>query len=66
MFTFNKNYLGHELQQLFPNEKHPVIFICNKCNSRIWTNSQRFLLNKNGTYENLISCDEMVIKNIIE
>lgn len=71
MTEFNKNYLGHEFTSL-NSLAYPFDFICNKCNSRIKhdindKNNLYSIANDGKIYPNkIISCDEMIIKNIIE
>jgi hypothetical protein len=73
----DKNYLGHDLVE----KNHPIKdieeYYCNKCKIIIWDNSYHQLRSNNkgvvGIYYyseygwlEIISCDEMIIKQIIE
>ena len=64
MIVFNKNYLGHNIIR----SDADIFYICTKCNSVIhwnYTNEKYFFWVSNWVeLEN--TCDEMIIKNIIE
>lgn len=55
---FDKNYLGHK----FKNMMLKGYYICNKCKIIIYWNESVYV---RGQYWNL-TCEEMIIKNIIE
>lgn len=59
---FDKNHLGHDLKQ---TSQHSAVYTCNKCKSTIWANNVVYFEINTG-YKKLISCDEIIIKNIIE
>ena len=70
----DKNYLGHSLI-IFNGSQNQIgiIYYCTKCESNIlytryypahdWHYK---MFNSNGWFNDAISCDEMIIKNIIE
>lgn len=74
MIEFNKYHLGHEITWSDSNLN------CKKCNVKIWTNGLKYLAVVNITiftgvlgnsvtfddYVTLLTCDEYIIKNIIE
>ena len=70
---FNENYLGHNLVKL--DKTHiGIIYLCTICNNKIlytqyyYNNTWHYkICNKSYDYtESVISCDEYMIKNIIE
>lgn len=67
---FDLNYLGHKLELINFSDYHCVI-----CKIRVWyftsnrineMNKDNYMMNINLGYENVLSCHEMIIKNIIE
>lgn len=71
---FDKNYLGHNLVKLDYQTHIGIIYLCTKCNNRIlhtkyyYNNTWHYkICNKPYDYtEDAMSCDEYIIKNIIE
>lgn len=71
---FNKNHLGHEFSK-FTDTRYYNDFMCKKCKIRIQYEIDRYLStyekyfkvnNANILDELNLTCDEEIIKNIIE
>lgn len=64
---FEINYLGHDFKV---EDAITGDYICNICNCIIWfytyDNEEFYLSLIDGYYMNAISCNETIIKNIIE
>ena len=72
---FNKNHLGHNLEPLFfGSVDNQDYYYCNRCKIRIWAFTSYSLKESKDNYwtlvdfvyKNALSCDETIIKNIIE
>ena len=73
---FDKNYLDHSFDHMIVLGKIQYdYFICNKCNVRIWFYNRYFMASMKGRIrphavlpytELTLTCEEVIIKNIIE
>jgi hypothetical protein len=62
---FDNNYLGHDFK-IHPGS-YGYRYYCDKCdNNIIYKNNKYFLLKTYYSGLEILSCDEMIIKGIIE
>lgn len=67
---FNKTQLGHKFEVLFSWEDNDIDFICKQCGVKVffsyWRNVQLVVVGEVTKGPLLLTCNEYIIKNILE